>query len=451
MRLSESEDRYHKLFENMSEGLALCEMLFAKNGKATDYRFLNINQVFEKFIGLSREQIIGKTIQEILPNVQPKTIETFGKVVSSGKPVHFENYSRDLNKWFDVYAYRTRPGQFAYMVIDITERKQAEAALQESEERFKAIASNTPDHIIVQDNELRYTFVVNPQLGLTEKDMIGKTDYDILMKADADKSNGNKTPGYQKREACTFRDFGCVTRKGKRITSEVPMSLSYNKQGSDGLIGYFENITATKKIENALKDSEERFRALSEASPIIISVTRVSDGIVLYVNKSYSESLGYKQEDLIGKPALNVYFDPAERKALIDKLNEQGFLQNYEVRVKKADGTPFWASTSVRYINFGGERAIMAASLDISERKRIENNVIRLNRELQAIRECDQIIVHSTDETALLTDVCRILCTTAGYRLAWIGSVEHDEAKSIRPLVWNGDGDYLASANITWA
>jgi GAF domain-containing protein len=74
-----------------------------------------------------------------------------------------------------------------------------------------------------------------------------------------------------------------------------------------------------------------------------------------------------------------------------------------------------------------------------------------MNRELQAIRECDQAIVYSTDETVLLTDVCKILCTTAGYRLAWIGSVDHDESKSIRPLVWHGDGDYLTSAKITWA
>ena len=449
--LKESEDRYHKLFENMSEGLALCEMLFAKNGKATDYRFLNINRVFEKFIGLSREQIIGKTIQEILPNVQPKTIETFGKVVSSGKPVHFENYSRDLNKWFDVYAYHARPGQFAYMVIDISERKQAEAALQESEERFKAIASNTPDHIIVQDNELHYTFVVNPQLGLTEKDMIGKTDYDILMKADADKLTEIKRQVI-KREKPVHLETSAANKKGEMDYFRGSYVPKYNnKQGVDGLIGYFENITAQKKTENALKDSEERFRALSEASPVIISVTRVSDGIVLYVNKSYSASLGYKQEDLIGKPALDLYFDPAERKALIDKLNAQGFLQNYEVRVKKADGTPFWVSSFVRFITFGGERAVMGASLDITERKKTENNINRLNRELQAIRQCDQAIVHSGDEMTLFTDVCRILCTTAGYSLAWIGSVEYDEVKSIRPLVWHGDGNYLASANITWA
>jgi len=126
------------------------------------------------------------------------------------------------------------------------------------------------------------------------------------------------------------------------------------------------DITPRKQAEDALKESEEHFRALSEASPVIISVTRISDGTILYVNNAYTESLGYRQEDLIGKKALNVYFDPAERDAMIKKLNEQGFLNNYEIRVKKGDGTPFWASTTVRFTNFNGERALIAASLDIS-------------------------------------------------------------------------------------
>ena len=65
-------------------------------------------------------------------------------------------------------------------------RDEAVKAIQASEERFKAIASNTPDHILVQDRDLRYSLVVNPQLGLTEKDMLGNTDYDILSKDDAD-------------------------------------------------------------------------------------------------------------------------------------------------------------------------------------------------------------------------------------------------------------------------
>ena len=148
-RLKESEENYRNLFKNMSEGFAVCEMLYDEAGKPVDYRFLNVNPVFEKFLGLSRDQIIGKTIRDHrFPMSQPNAIETFGKVVSTGEPVHFENYSRDLNKWFDVYAYRSNPGQFGYMVIDITERKKAEGALKESEARFRSVLDSSRDVIV---------------------------------------------------------------------------------------------------------------------------------------------------------------------------------------------------------------------------------------------------------------------------------------------------------------
>ena len=63
----------------------------------------------------------------------------------------------------------------------------AEGALRRSEARFRAVAENTPDHILMQDNDLRYELVINPQLGLTEADMLGKTDFDFLKKEDAEK------------------------------------------------------------------------------------------------------------------------------------------------------------------------------------------------------------------------------------------------------------------------
>ena len=107
--LKESEERYHNLFESMSEGFALCEMLYDETGKPVDYRFINVNPMIEKQFGLPRDQIIGKNIRAIIPNVQPKAIEYFANVLLTGKPIHFENYSRDLKRWFDVYSYRSGP------------------------------------------------------------------------------------------------------------------------------------------------------------------------------------------------------------------------------------------------------------------------------------------------------------------------------------------------------
>ena len=107
-------------------------------------------------------------------------------------------------------------------------------------------------------------------------------------------------------------------------------------------------------------------------------------------------------------------------------------------------------SSNERLFLNGQEHAIFIV-IDITERKKTEVEVMRLNRELKAIGECDQAIVQENDEQTLLTKVCDILCTTAGYRMAWVGTVEYDEAKSVRPLAWYGDQEYLIKANITWA
>jgi PAS domain S-box-containing protein len=85
-------------------------------------------------------------------------------------------------------------------------------------------------------------------------------------------------------------------------------------------------------------------------------------------------------------------------------------------------------------------------------RRRGEANLCQLNRKLRAISDCNQTLLRATDEQSLLEKVCRIVCEEAGYRLAWVGYAEHDEAKSVRPVAWTGaEEGYLASAGITWA
>ena len=321
--------------------------------------------------------------------------------------------------------------------------------LAESEKRFRLALKNAPITVATQDSDLNFLWAYN-QRTMQPEAVLGKTDFDVFPKKDAEKLVALKRKVIETSQAINEKMW--ITSNGKRVYLDLFLEPATDETGKiTGIEIATIDLTEQKLIEDALKESEERFRTISETSPNIIAVSRISDGTLLYINRAYSEAFGYKLSELIGHQALNIYCDPADRTTLINRLNERKFLQNYEVRVKKADGTPFWVSVSISPITFSGELAIMSVSIDITERKRIETDIIRLNRELQAIRECDQIIVHSTDETALLTDVCRILCTTAGYLLAWIGSVEHDKAKSIRPLIWHGDGDYLTSANITWA
>ena len=89
---------------------------------------------------------------------------------------------------------------------------------------------------------------------------------------------------------------------------------------------------------------------------------------------------------------------------------------------------------------------------EIAERKRAEESLHRLNRELRALSDCNQSLLRATDEQSLLEEICRIVCEEAGYRMAWVAYAGDDEAKSVRPAAWTGTEEgYLANLGITWA
>jgi PAS domain S-box-containing protein len=89
---------------------------------------------------------------------------------------------------------------------------------------------------------------------------------------------------------------------------------------------------------------------------------------------------------------------------------------------------------------------------EITERKRTEQILNRLNRELHAISNCNQILMRAENEQSLLSDICRIICDEAGYRFAWVGYAENNDARNVRPAAWAGIEDgYLRNVNITWA
>ncbi|MCA1793556.1 MAG: PAS domain S-box protein, partial [Desulfobacteraceae bacterium] len=123
----QAEQEYQTLFREMMNGFALHEIICDATGVPVDYRFLDVNPAFERMTGLKAQEIVGKTILEILPGTERHWIELYGKVSQTGEAAFFENYHADLNMHFEVTAFRPAPGQFACIFSDITMRKQAEA------------------------------------------------------------------------------------------------------------------------------------------------------------------------------------------------------------------------------------------------------------------------------------------------------------------------------------
>jgi PAS domain S-box-containing protein len=138
------ERDYRMLFREMLDGFAVHEIICDEQGRPADYRYLDINPAFERLTGLGRE-IIGKTVREVLPGIEPSWIEAYGEVALTGEAASFENYARELDKHFEVAAFRPKPGQFACVFTDATKRKRAEQALQDTLEHLThqtAVASS---------------------------------------------------------------------------------------------------------------------------------------------------------------------------------------------------------------------------------------------------------------------------------------------------------------------
>lgn len=139
----QAEERYRTLFESMAEGFCVVEMLFDQHHQAIDYRFLEINPVFEQQTGL--QQAEGKTARQLLPNLEPHWFEIYGKVALTGEPIRFEHGSEVMNRWFEVSAFRVghpEHHKVAILFKEISQRRRAEQELQASEERFRTLADN---------------------------------------------------------------------------------------------------------------------------------------------------------------------------------------------------------------------------------------------------------------------------------------------------------------------
>lgn len=130
---------YSLVFDKMINGFALHEIILDKDEKPCDFRFLDVNQNFEKLSGLKRSEIIRKTALEVIPNLEPYWIDTYGKVAMTGKPIYFAYYSQKLNKYYEVAVYSPKKRYFAAIYSDITEIKMLEEKEKHLSRIIKAV------------------------------------------------------------------------------------------------------------------------------------------------------------------------------------------------------------------------------------------------------------------------------------------------------------------------
>ncbi len=275
---------------------------------------LPAGQVFRVIDSRSREPA-RDIVARVLEEKAVVSLENSAALLSrDGREIPIEDSAAPIR---DTAAGAANPAGAVLVFHDISEKRRAQEALRQSEERLRVIAESTPDHIIVQDLALRYVFVVNPQFGFSAQDMLGKTDHDLLPSEDAD-----RLAEYKRR----------VVHTGQAVRVETPLSSrsggvqffdgsyvpKFDSRGRvDGIIGYFRNVTARKRAEDelrkareelekrfeertadlvrfyeALREREEKYRLLSEISADVI-VTHDPQGRVTYMNQAGLSLTGY--------------------------------------------------------------------------------------------------------------------------------------------------------------
>ena len=300
--LRRSEEQYRSLFDNMINGFSYHQIVLNEEGKPIDYVFLEVNEAFERLTGLRREDIIGKRVTEVLPGIEKDPadwIGTYGKVALKGRAVRFDRYADALGKWYSVSAYSPARGQFAAVFEDISVRKFAEQALQESERKFfllfqkagfGAALATFPDGVFIDINE-----AVERMFGYSRQEVIGKTSLDLDLYPD---------PGLRSRiiaqltEQGMVRDVEVILRtKSREERSFLMNMIRLELGGRQHYIVTLVDITERKLAEDARKSLNEELEQrvavrTAELRNLQAHIEAVREGERAHIAREVHDQLG---------------------------------------------------------------------------------------------------------------------------------------------------------------
>jgi PAS domain S-box-containing protein len=390
--LRESEERYRFMFTHMNSGVAVYQAV--DDGK--DFIFKDFNAAAEHISRVSRDKVIGKRLLDLFPEMgEFGLFSALQRVYQTSQSEHLPAaYYKDPYRegWRDNFIYKLPSGDVVAIYEDVTTRKQVELALRESEEKYRALAS-TVDSMYLVDRECRYQFMNEihlSRLWVSLKEVIGRTYAEFHSKEDTEWFTGTVEAVFEtgksfQTEYRTQRDGKCFLRTFSPVK---------DTQGSITAVTVIsKDITERTRAEEILKESEKKYRELTDFLPISIFEIDTKGNITSF-NRTSLNVFRYKYEDTEGVMNALQFFVPEEWERvgnLLQQIIQGTSLPGQEFIFMRKDGSTFpglmYASSIIHENKPVGLRG---AIINISERKKAEKTIQQSLSLLSATLESTQ-------------------------------------------------------------
>ncbi|MCL4301117.1 MAG: PAS domain S-box protein [Anaerolineae bacterium] len=373
----EREEQYRLLFTEMLSAFALHEIITNEAGQPIDYRFISVNAAFEEMTGLPAKDIIGKTVREVIPGIEPSWIERYGRVALTGSSIQFEDYVHDIKKYFEVRAYCPKQGQFAVIFQDITERKRTEAEI----EGLAKFPDENPNPVmrISHSGSLLYA---------------NQASRDLLESWNSTLSQ--PIPDYWINLIREALETGLSTENEVASGTRV-FSLVFTPIVADDYVNiYGYDITERKQAEAARQVSEARLAGIiASAMDAIISLDE-EQRIVLF-NAAAEKIFGYAASEMLGQPLDRLMperFHEVHREQIHDfgqsGTGTRAMGRSRDIIGRRANGEEFPLEASISQIEVAGAKLYTVIHRDITQRKRAEEEL----RDSEASLKFSQQVAH---------------------------------------------------------
>lgn len=378
--LRESEAKFRTLFNAMSEGFALHQVIYDENHNPVDYIIKDINPAFEKHVGISMPEAIGRRASEVYAVPEAPFLDVYSRVAGTGEPYYFQSFFEPLNRHFEISVFSPFKDYFATIFTDITERKVTENKLSESEARFRKIYEDGPLGMIMASADL-HVIMANAtlcqMLGYSEKELMNMSLLEILH-PDHRRSEPVTIYRMLRSEISMYKNeirFLCHNKSV--IWTSVTVTANYSENGNFlYFLGMIEDISERKQAEYSLKLSEIKYRRLHESMMDGFVLVNM-EGKIVETNASFNYMLGYHPDELLNLRYQDLTpekWHELEAEIVTSQIIPLGYSQVYEKEYRRKDGTVFPVELRAYLMKdeHGANEGMWAIVRDVTERKRAE-------------------------------------------------------------------------------